>query len=119
MMIFKVGSGPLWFSYIAGSINCDKYWWTSLLYIQNYYNPDSIVSILTPFLHLNLIQIPIFPLCFLVSATHMVFVSRHAIIRIRTFGQLFTLPFWIHCIRDSWHFHFRLCWLDLLALCAL
>lgn len=47
MMIFKVGSGPLWFSYLASAINCDKYWWTSLLYIQNYYNPESIVSILT------------------------------------------------------------------------
>ncbi|XP_031623683.1 nose resistant to fluoxetine protein 6-like isoform X2 [Contarinia nasturtii] len=38
----KIGSGPLWYSYILHAINCDKYWWSSLLYIQNYYNADAI-----------------------------------------------------------------------------
>lgn len=47
MTLFKqIGSGPMWNLFINNSINCDKYWWSSLLYIQNYYNPESIVSVI-------------------------------------------------------------------------
>lgn len=38
------GSGPLWTSFLNMSVlPCQKYWWTALLYIQNYYNPEEIV----------------------------------------------------------------------------
>lgn len=40
------GSGPLWTFTIASSIsNCRKYWWSKLLYLQNYVNPDDKVHI--------------------------------------------------------------------------
>lgn len=38
----QLGSGPLYYTYILNAINCDKYWWSALLYIQNYYNPEQI-----------------------------------------------------------------------------
>lgn len=41
-----MGSGPLWpitIEYIGG--NCKQYWWSTLIYIQNYVNPDEIVSV--------------------------------------------------------------------------
>lgn len=38
------GSGPLWsISYESFRANCGKYWWSTLLYAQNYLNPDEIV----------------------------------------------------------------------------
>jgi peptidoglycan/LPS O-acetylase OafA/YrhL len=39
------GSGPLWQNTDAYlSKACRKYWWSTLLYIQNYANPDGTVS---------------------------------------------------------------------------
>ena len=35
MMPF-LGEGPLWYEMQAGN-PCDKYWWTNLLYINNFY----------------------------------------------------------------------------------
>lgn len=45
MTIFRYfGSGPLWPLYrLAVEDNCRKYWWSTLLYIQNYWNPDDMV----------------------------------------------------------------------------
>ena len=42
-----LGSGPMWKPLIAGSSQtfCADYWWSTLLYIQNYYNPDKICII--------------------------------------------------------------------------
>ena len=31
-----LGEGPLWYGMQAGN-PCDKYWWTNLLYINNFY----------------------------------------------------------------------------------
>ena len=31
-----LGEGPLWYIMQAGN-SCDKYWWTNLLYINNFY----------------------------------------------------------------------------------
>lgn len=39
------GNGPYAsrnFNYLA---NCQKYWWTNLIYIANYYNPHNVVSL--------------------------------------------------------------------------
>lgn len=42
------GSGPLWkFFYNEIEDKCKKYWWSVLLYIQNYYNKDDVVSALS------------------------------------------------------------------------
>lgn len=46
MTIFRYfGTGPLWpfYNYMAVEESCRKYWWSALLYIQNYYNPDEMV----------------------------------------------------------------------------
>lgn len=51
--IYKfLGNGPLWnkFSDDTATI-CGKYWWTTLLYIQNYVNPETMVF--TIILHLK------------------------------------------------------------------
>lgn len=37
-------SGPQYFKAHAFDKNCEDYWWTSILYIQNYYNPEAMVS---------------------------------------------------------------------------
>lgn len=48
MTIFRYfGSGPLWpfYNHMAVEDNCRKYWWPTLLYIQNYYNADEMVRL--------------------------------------------------------------------------
>ena len=35
LMVF-LGEGPMWFNYQSNAA-CDKYWWTNLLYINNFY----------------------------------------------------------------------------------
>ncbi|GLV35418.1 uncharacterized protein CBL_01432 [Carabus blaptoides fortunei] len=42
-ILIRIGSGPIW-PLVLNPMkeNCQKYWWTSLLYIQNYYNIDNI-----------------------------------------------------------------------------
>jgi hypothetical protein len=44
--LFKyLGDGPMWNASLAHPIGlCEKYWWSALLHIQNYVNPDGIVS---------------------------------------------------------------------------
>lgn len=40
-----IGNGPVWplaMDYLRQS--CKRYWWSTLLYVQNYLNPDDIVS---------------------------------------------------------------------------
>ncbi|KAF2898405.1 hypothetical protein ILUMI_07770 [Ignelater luminosus] len=38
-----LGTGPLWNYFITGlSRSCETYWWSTLLYIQNYVNPDGM-----------------------------------------------------------------------------
>lgn len=46
MSIFShFGSGPIWHQSVnAMQENCRNYWWSTLLYIQNYYNYDNLVS---------------------------------------------------------------------------
>lgn len=40
------GNGPLWLSfYTFTAKDCEIYWWSSLLYVQNYVNPDDVVSL--------------------------------------------------------------------------
>lgn len=37
------GSGPLWPNMIESlGIQCERYWWSTLLYIQNYANPKQM-----------------------------------------------------------------------------
>lgn len=39
------GDGPIWNRIIAQfSQPCKDYWWTGILHIQNYYNPNDMVS---------------------------------------------------------------------------
>lgn len=40
-----MSNGPLWEAN-AGALKatCEKSWWETLLYIQNYHNPDGVVS---------------------------------------------------------------------------
>ena len=40
-----MGNGPMWNTFSGyASYGCDKYWWSALLYVQNYVNPDTVVS---------------------------------------------------------------------------
>lgn len=39
-LINHLGNGPLWNFYNIATVNCQKYWWSTLLYIQNYVNPN-------------------------------------------------------------------------------
>ena len=41
-----MGNGPMWKSYsdVAG-MNCKNYWWSLLLYVQNYVNKGELVRI--------------------------------------------------------------------------
>lgn len=122
-LFFKMGSGPLWFSYIKNAVNCDEYWWTSLLYIQNYYNPDKIVTIneLYPWKMVwrctsNLNDFVV--CCFSVSRSHVVSLCGHATICVRSIGQLFVVSPWKCYCCNSRCFGCSLCWLDILALCT-
>ncbi|XP_065079918.1 nose resistant to fluoxetine protein 6-like [Ochlerotatus camptorhynchus] len=39
----KFSSGPLWNTSLKLSVDmCNRYWWSALLYVQNYVNPDQI-----------------------------------------------------------------------------
>ncbi|XP_001656258.2 nose resistant to fluoxetine protein 6 [Aedes aegypti] len=49
LILFTVGilpnlsSGPLWNTSLGLSVDqCNQYWWSALLYVQNYVNPDQI-----------------------------------------------------------------------------
>lgn len=55
------GNGPLWPSTLDSlSQKCERNWWTTLLYIQNYVNPKDIVSISALFRHSIVFNIVIF-----------------------------------------------------------
>lgn len=42
---YKMGSGPLWEAFIGtDKSNCQKTWWLSLLYLNNYVETDKMVS---------------------------------------------------------------------------
>ncbi|XP_052756169.1 O-acyltransferase like protein-like [Galleria mellonella] len=38
-LFYRVTDGPVWESVAQQTYQCRKYWWSTLLYIQNYYNP--------------------------------------------------------------------------------
>lgn len=38
----QLAVGPMWRVFIEHGINCEAHWWKSLLYVQNYVNPDAI-----------------------------------------------------------------------------
>lgn len=41
-----LGDGPIWPGFTEFLKNqCEKHWWSTLLYVQNYVNPDDIVSL--------------------------------------------------------------------------
>lgn len=46
-VFYKAGSGPLWDSFIGVERDsCRSFWWTNLLYINNYVPTESLVSCL-------------------------------------------------------------------------
>lgn len=56
-----VGTGPMWYRiHHQAVVNCEKYWWSSLLYVQNYVNPLNIVSSQMRHKILFLLLFPIF-----------------------------------------------------------
>ena len=40
------GSGPIWPQTMSMTDTCKTYWWSVLLYLQNYVNPNKMVSII-------------------------------------------------------------------------
>lgn len=41
-----MGSGPYWHNFVdVHKTGCDEYWWSTLLYVQNYVNPTNLVSL--------------------------------------------------------------------------
>lgn len=82
-ILWRLGDGPLWHILIDIGINCENTWWSALLYIQNYYNPDRIVSMAEGkekwenlIMKVSLFQI--------VFGTFMVFISGYATFCINT-----------------------------------
>lgn len=43
------GSGPIWSRVQFEIANCHQFWWSTLLHVQNYVNPERMVSILFSF----------------------------------------------------------------------
>ncbi|XP_052756177.1 O-acyltransferase like protein-like [Galleria mellonella] len=41
-LFHRVSDGPMWEEVAIQTERCRKYWWSTLLYIQNYYNPTSM-----------------------------------------------------------------------------
>lgn len=40
------GDGPIWSKmYTLTARNCEKYWWSTILHVQNYVNPDDLVGV--------------------------------------------------------------------------
>lgn len=39
-----LGDGPIWPYQMKRTLSCERYWWSTLLYIQNYTNPKQMVS---------------------------------------------------------------------------
>lgn len=35
----------MWPSYVMHDKSCERYWWSALLYVQNYVNPNEMVRI--------------------------------------------------------------------------
>ena len=44
-IVEHLSSGPDWYSLKQNSQSCRKYWWTHLLYINNYYHTDAIKDV--------------------------------------------------------------------------
>lgn len=55
MSIIKyMGSGPFWkHQYDSWTQPCEDYWWSALLYIQNYYNNNHMVGVMIGSLNKN------------------------------------------------------------------
>jgi peptidoglycan/LPS O-acetylase OafA/YrhL len=67
-----LGSGPFWkASYMTARESCDKSWWVTLLYFQNYFRKEEMVRRLE-----NVVQIR--PMIVLVSHSQLVFGRRYA-----------------------------------------
>lgn len=43
-LLKRSADGPLAVSLTGDAAKCDDYWWSSLLYVQNYVNRDDVVS---------------------------------------------------------------------------
>lgn len=51
-LIRFIGDGPIWPDLVEYVKNqCERHWWSMLLYVQNYVNPDDFVSLSNPYLH--------------------------------------------------------------------
>lgn len=86
------GNGPLWPNMIEtlGTM-CERYWWSGLLYIQNYVNPRETVS-RNHSIHLEKTNHLTFLIIFMpVFRTFVVFECWYAAILDRTIGCLFDL----------------------------
>ena len=44
-LIGFLGDGPLWYGIQMGNTPCEKFWWTNLLYINNFYPTKSGSSV--------------------------------------------------------------------------
>lgn len=45
-LIRHLGDGPLWNTYMnIADMPCINYWWSALLYVENYVNPEQMVCI--------------------------------------------------------------------------
>lgn len=44
-MFLKIGTGPLWDEKVGAEVErCRESWWTNVLYINNYVEPQKLVS---------------------------------------------------------------------------
>lgn len=94
-----LGSGPFWPNIVkTQSEQCDKYWWSALLYAQNYVNPKEIVSFF--FLLWFFLSILIFNFV-LVFRTFLVSFSWFSTVSHRSVACLLDLFFQ----RDSYVYH--------------
>lgn len=73
----RIGEGPLNKMLFASARKpCNQYWWSFFLYIQNYVNPDDLVSQRHPEFKICKVTIMV-----LVHGSHLVSFGRHAALR--------------------------------------
>lgn len=83
MSLYKYsGAGPMWMKLGTQDKRCEKSWWATLIYVQNYAFPYKIVSLLRRWQGIpsKTFNYPLVYLFFLVHQSVVVFGRRHTVV---------------------------------------
>lgn len=70
-----VADGPFWNKYAENIHKCKTYWWSTLLYIQNYVNPENLV----------------------------IFILTNKYVMYVTIQETFLIPYIFQCLTATWY----------------